>query len=813
MKICFLAAANSIHSIRWISYFVEKGYSVVWISLAPPSEQAKKLIQAVSFHEISPSPLADINGKKSFLYVPGAVKKVKAIIERECPAVMHVHSVGTYGLIGALSGFKNTVMTPWGSDILLASPLRKILIHNILRSSKQFTCDGQNTFDALVGFGISPHDISLIRFGTNTETFKRRVPHEEKKSCTVISLRNFDPIYNVSHLLRSIPLILQKHPDTKFVIVGSGSEEQKLKELAVELHIEKSVRFTGRIDATELPTLLNSADIYVSTSLSDSGLAASTAEAMACELPVVATNTGDNIQWIISQKGGYLVEPNDDAGLAEHVCQLIEHTRQRKMYGEYNRALILEKNDYKTEMQKVEKIYNTISRQSSKKLLTIANLEHASPRIPHLLYYLTNYGWEPTIITPHWSNSMIEKLGLPTDFEEKVHIETATYKGDVMQWMRRILHFIGLKKNQSLTEQLREKATALTGKSALTEGKSNEHDKTRFVHKLLYLYQTFFAFPDTERTWRHPALKKARKLLKENHYGALFSSSPFGTSHRIAHQLQKEFHLSWTADFRDPWVLSHNYPFPKFRFYLERMLEKNTLANVSAITTACPMVSERQQQLHDQPVYSLHNGYDPAKIPTTKPELPEKLTIIFTGSIYEGKQRPELFLKALSDLKERKNHNHISEKVCVEFYGKKNAQLEKLIVQYGLSDIVSYKGMIDRTATLQKQLTAHVLLMFGWEDIESKGTFSTKFFEYLAAHRPILICGGPPDEEIKQVLKDTHAGWGASTLKDVEKQLELIINAFTKDGTIRYEGIPEQIEQFSYPKLARQLNDILLSTL
>ncbi len=813
MKICFLAAANSIHSIRWISYFVEQGYSVLWISLAPPSEHARDLIKKVSFHEITPSPLADENGLKAALYVPSAVRKVKEIIERECPHVMHVHSVGTYGLVGALSGFKKIVMTPWGSDILLASPLRKILIKKILKTSKQFTCDGQNTFDALVNLGVSPHNISLIRFGTNTETFQRTTPHEDKNSSTVISLRNFDPIYNVSHLIRSIPLVLAKHPHTKFVIVGTGSEEKKLKDLVDELNVRKSIHFTGRIPATELPKLLNKADIYVSTSLSDSGLAASTAEAMSCELPVVATNTGDNIQWVISQKGGFLVEPNDDESLAKNIIELIEHTRQRKMYGEYNRALILEKNDYQTEMKKVEKIYNTMSSKRAKKLLAIANIEHASPRIPHLLYYLSDYGWESTLVTPQWNTSMIEKLGLPKDFEDRVHIETAPYKGDVMQWMRKILHVLGLRKGQSLTEQLREKATALTGHSTLTEGESNRHDKTRFVHKLLYLYQTFFAFPDTERTWRRPALKKARKILSESHFSALLSSSPFGTSHRIVHKLQKEFHLPWTADFRDPWVLSHNYPFPRARFYIERSLEKKTLANAIAITTASHMYSNRQRSLHNTPIYSIYNGFDPAKNPITTQPLSKKLTILFTGSIYEGKQRPELFLKALADLKEKKKHEHLSGKMSVQFYGKKNAQLEKLISQYELGDIVEYCGMIDRTETLQKQHSTHILLLFGWEDLESKGIFQTKLFEYFGARRPILICGGPPDEEIKEVVHEAKAGWSACNAKEIEKRLEEILSEYSKTGTIAYHGIPEKIEQFSYPNLAGQLNKILNSTL
>ncbi len=359
MKICFLAGANSIHSIRWIDFFEKQGHSIVWISLAPPIDQAKELISRVTFYEISPSPLIDENGRKALFYIPQAALKVKRIIERECPDIMQVHSVGTYGLIAALSQFKNIIMTPWGSDILLASPINKLLIKRILKTSKHFTCDGQNTFDALIDYGITTEKISIVRFGTNTELFKQTEEKKEKNYCTVISLRSFEPVYNISHLIRACAIVLKKLPNTKFILAGSGSQHDELIALTKSLKISQAVTFAGRIDACELPKLLNSSDIYVSTSLSDSGLAASTAEAMACELPVIATSTGDNNKWIIPNKGGYLVTPNDDEALANSIIELAKNRHERESFGAYNRSLILEKNDYKTEMEKIEKIYFT----------------------------------------------------------------------------------------------------------------------------------------------------------------------------------------------------------------------------------------------------------------------------------------------------------------------------------------------------------------------------------------------------------------------------------------------------------------------
>ena len=125
MKIAFLAGANSIHSIRWIKYFSDKGHKIIWISLAPPITEATELIKKVNFYEIKPSPLADINGKLAIFYLPLTVKKVRKILKNEKPDIFHVHSIGTYGLVGALSGFHPLILTAWGSDILLSRKLKK----------------------------------------------------------------------------------------------------------------------------------------------------------------------------------------------------------------------------------------------------------------------------------------------------------------------------------------------------------------------------------------------------------------------------------------------------------------------------------------------------------------------------------------------------------------------------------------------------------------------------------------------------------------------------------------------------------------
>ena len=181
-----------------------------------------------------------------------------------------------------------------------------------------------------------------------------------KDGFTIISMRNFEPVYDLRSFILAMPEVLSKYPDVNFLLIGQGSQEKELKDLVKELKIESSVFFLGFISNVDLPQLLNSSDIYVSTSLSDAGIAASTAEAMACGVPVVITDTGENREWIKNGETGYLVPPSDPLKLGEAIQNMILKPKEIKKVGLAGRKMISDHNDYKTEMAKVDKLYKLL---------------------------------------------------------------------------------------------------------------------------------------------------------------------------------------------------------------------------------------------------------------------------------------------------------------------------------------------------------------------------------------------------------------------------------------------------------------------
>ena len=380
MKLCFAANADSIHTRRWVSFFVKQGHDVTVVTHSKEKIEGANMIRLPTLFESEiKNPLlltilkpffGKLRTGRIFSFgvnlILGLFKAPK-IIRNLKPDLVHAHFVSNYGLYAALSGVKPFVLTPWGTDVLVLA--NKNFLFNrvtkfVLKKADLITSDGDNTIEAVVKLGADPSKIKKIYFGVDTDSFspsKRDPEYINKitsgKKVTVISLRGLDPIYNVELLVKAIPLALKEYPDLFFIIVGRGSQSDYLKQLAKELNVESNVKFIPFLSDDDLRKILASCDIYVSTSLSDSGLAASTAEAMASGLPVLITETGSSKDWVTDNVNGFIISKDSPFFLAEKIILLAKDEKMRKSFGEKNRSIIKERQDYRGEMTKMENLY------------------------------------------------------------------------------------------------------------------------------------------------------------------------------------------------------------------------------------------------------------------------------------------------------------------------------------------------------------------------------------------------------------------------------------------------------------------------
>jgi len=359
IRICFLANSESIHTQKWVNYFANRGHQVHLISSSLTWDNYQKNVNLHLFKAFQ-----GIRGVHHLL----SLFQIKKLIKRISPHILHAHYITDYGFLGALCGFHPFVVTAWGSDVLISpkeSKLSKWKAKFALAKADLITCDAEHLKERMLALGADKKKVRIIYFGVDTQTFnskQRDVGFNEKlqlksSSPIIISLRNLSPIYDVESLIKAIPLALSNIPEAKFIIAGDGEQRDYLENLAMSLGVSDSIKFTGRIPNDELPRYIASSEIYVSTSLSDAGLAASTAEAMACELPVVITDFGNNRDWVKDGEGGFIIPTKNPAILAEKIVYLLQNQDLRKRFGKINREVIEERNNYEKEMKSMEDIY------------------------------------------------------------------------------------------------------------------------------------------------------------------------------------------------------------------------------------------------------------------------------------------------------------------------------------------------------------------------------------------------------------------------------------------------------------------------
>jgi glycosyltransferase involved in cell wall biosynthesis len=353
MKIFFVAPSNSIHSHKWINCFVNMNHQVAWVSLnaagAPKS--------AGIFFTVLEKPRYIFG----WFYVCLRLAKIVRAFE---PDVVHVHSAGLYGVLGLLTFFSPKIVTVWGSDVVINSEsfLKRSICKMILKDANLITTDATHMIDGIRKIGVSGVPIEVIKFGIDTASFK---PLPSKVGVLenfcfnsgprVISMRNLDPIYDVETFVHAAKIVNSIKPDVNFYLGGDGPQKEFLMELISNLGISGNCHFLGYIDNKNLPGLLNAMDIYVSTSLSDAGIAASTAEAMACGLTCVVSNVYDNHEWIAHEENGFLFECGNAQNLADNIISILDSPESDlSVIRKGARKKILDDNDIYREMKKME---------------------------------------------------------------------------------------------------------------------------------------------------------------------------------------------------------------------------------------------------------------------------------------------------------------------------------------------------------------------------------------------------------------------------------------------------------------------------
>jgi len=352
INICIIGP-DSIHTKRWANWFLNSKYYNVTTLLYPTY-------------------------KNPFQYV-FAIKKIlfNYLKIRKKQDITHIHYIGTFAYILTPFVKKNLVLSAWGSDVLISPKKYKVwnfLLKKCLKKSTKILTDGQHIISMLLKYyGISDEKIFLSLYGTDVNKYspknKNKIDIKKKYpgyNNFIISLRNLEPVYGINTLVMAAEEVVKQDSKTLFLIFGNGTLKEGLENKTKQLNLERNILFCGGYSQEYMQKILPNMDIYVSTALSDAGLAASTAEAMASGVISIVTDFGDNKNWVKDGVTGYLFPLKGKKELSEKIKYFIDNKENLNNIRKNARKMIVNNLNYEKEMNKISSLYLELYRANKK---------------------------------------------------------------------------------------------------------------------------------------------------------------------------------------------------------------------------------------------------------------------------------------------------------------------------------------------------------------------------------------------------------------------------------------------------------------
>ncbi len=403
--------------------------------------------------------------------------------------------------------------------------------------------------------------------------------------------------------------------------------------------------------------------------------------------------------------------------------------------------------------------------------------------------YLREFGYEPVIYTPDNPEFMAEDKSLEKEIPPGIEV----IKRKITEPYSLYRLFTGKRKG------------------AVKPGFINAHGSASrsvsFKERLSLFIRSNIFIPDPKILWVSPSVKYLRKYLKESPVDAIVSTGPPHSMHLIAGKVSKATGIPWLADFRDPWTKIFNFKYMGHTSYVKGIhekLEKRVVREANAVVTVTNTIAAELRELRGSDVYVVTNGFDKEDFKGKEPESEINFTITYTG-LFVAVQNPSVLWKVLGE-RARKSKVFAKE-LRVRLIGNIDKSIIDDIYKNGLRENLILMEYMPHDQVVTWQRKARILLLSGGMEPESKGIMTGKFFEYLAAGKPVLGFG-PKGGDMDIALEESGAGrmFDFKDKKGVSSWIDEVYN-FYKEGSAYPKGV--NIDKYSRKNLTEQLAGIL----
>jgi len=292
-----------------------------------------------------------------FFCPPGAVKFLDGFwMALSClPVMRRLQRAGRLDIIDAHfaypDGFAAGLLGRWlrvpvavtlrGTEARHArDPVLRHVLARALRMATRVFAVSDSLRQVALSCGVSPakalvvgNGVDIARFAPSSQEHARQALDLPVAAQVLVTVGGLVERKGFHRVIAALPALRVRYPDLVYLVIGGPSPEgdwtQKLKAQVSELGLGDVVRFLGAMSADKLSQPLSAADVFV-LSTRNEGWANVLLEAMACGLPVVATDVGGNSEVVSSPALGAIVPFDDHQALVEALARALDHPWDRR---------------------------------------------------------------------------------------------------------------------------------------------------------------------------------------------------------------------------------------------------------------------------------------------------------------------------------------------------------------------------------------------------------------------------------------------------------------------------------------------------
>jgi len=359
MKVAFLAAANSVHTQRWVNGLAGRGHEVHLISAhAPLAAGFDARVRQHRLGRAAPS---------AYLLAAG---ELRTLLQRIVPDLLNAHYASGYGLLARRAGFRPLLLSLWGSDVYefpRLSPLHRWLLRGNLRAATALASTSACMAREAAATFAHPR-VFVTPFGVDETLFVPGRVDAESGTVVIGTVKTLARTYGVDLLIDAFALASEQleregGPVLRLEITGGGPEESVLHHQVERSGLAGRVTFHGAVPHARVPALLQRLDVYVALSRAESfGVAA--VEAGACAKPVVVSDVDGFVEVVRDAVTGLIVPREDPAAAAAALVRLARDAALRERLGTAARDHVLQHYTWERSLDRMIEAYHAVAARS-----------------------------------------------------------------------------------------------------------------------------------------------------------------------------------------------------------------------------------------------------------------------------------------------------------------------------------------------------------------------------------------------------------------------------------------------------------------